>query len=106
MEIKEVCVGGFHKILSLSIDSGKTMEEHYSTSDAFIIVLKGKGELIFENKKVALDMDTTYLIPALKTHQLKVTEDLKAYLVLGPKGGINRKNSFSNPPTKNSYVIA
>lgn len=88
MDIREVCSGGYHKILKVNIAAGEVMQEHYSTSDAFIIVMNGKARLVFQNKQIDLAADSTFMIPGLKLHSLEVLEDLQAYFILGPKGGI------------------
>ncbi len=42
-----------------------------------------------ESKQVyILKAESTFLIPGLKPHTLKVSENLKGYLVLGPNGSI------------------
>lgn len=94
MEIVESYKGGYHKILKIAISAGQSMEEHYATTDAFIIVLEGKAKLIFKNRKIDLMAESVFLIPALKAHLLNVTEDLKAYLVLGSMGNIEPIKNF------------
>lgn len=88
MDIIETYTGGYHKILKINIPAGETMEEHYSTSDAFIIVFEGKAKLIFKNEEIELVSESVFLIPAIKPHSLKVIEDLRAYLVLDCTGSI------------------
>lgn len=65
MKIEEVCKGGYHTVLKAAIPAGEVMQEHYSTSDAFIIVLEGKARLVFVNKQIELKEGSAFLIPGL-----------------------------------------
>lgn len=88
MKMERICRGGYHTVLSADIPEGEAMQEHYSTSEALIIVLEGSAMLIFKDKQVHLSKGSVYLIPGLKVHSLEALEDLKIYLVLGTAGNI------------------
>ncbi len=88
MELEEICKGGFHKVLKAEIPAGGGMEEHYTTSDAFVVVVDGNAKLIFKDKQVDLCAGSAFLIPGLKPHSLIVSSDLKAFFTLAPMGKI------------------
>lgn len=84
MGIEEVCKGGYHKVLRARMPAGSSMEAHYATSDAFMVVVNGEAKLIFNDQEVALSAGSAFLIPGLKPHVLKVSQDLDAYFTLAP----------------------
>lgn len=90
MPIEEICSGGFHKVLKAEIPAGEGMEEHYTTSDAFVVVVDGSAKLIFKDKQVDLFAGSAFLIPGLKPHSLVVSKDLKAFFTLASTGKIKK----------------
>ena len=88
MEIKELHSGPQYKVLKAEISAGQRMPTHFATSDAFIVVVKGKAELIFSDREVLLEKDISFLIPANKLHTLQITEDFKAVIILEGNGRI------------------
>ena len=92
MSMKEICRGGFHKVLQARISAGECMEEHYATSDTFVVVINGRAKLIFQDLVVDLTAGSTFLIPGLKPHSLEVFQDLEAYFTLAPLGCIENVN--------------
>lgn len=88
MNVEEVWSGGYHRIFKAEIPAGEKMQEHYTTSDAFMVVVGGEARLIFKDKEVDLKEGSSFLIPGLKPHSLEASQDLKAFLTLAPMGNI------------------
>ncbi|HEY6082527.1 MAG TPA: cupin domain-containing protein [Chitinophagaceae bacterium] len=88
MEIKELHSGLQYRVLKAAIPAGQRMPTHFASSDAFIVVAKGKAELIFSDREVLLEKGISFLIPANKLHTLQVTEDFEAVIVLAGEGKI------------------
>ncbi len=88
MEIKELHSGRQYRVLKATIPAGQRMPTHFASSDAFIVVAKGKAELIFSDREILLEKDISFLIPANKLHTLQVTEDFEAVIVLAGDGKI------------------
>ena len=88
MEIKLIYENEFYKIMSVVLKKGESLPKHKATSDAFIIVKEGQGKIIFDDRVIVLDHESTQLIPANQTHTLDVLEDFKANIILGKDGDI------------------
>jgi quercetin dioxygenase-like cupin family protein len=89
MEMKQIYENEFYKIMNVSLKKGESLPKHKATSEAFIIVKEGRGKIIFDNREVVLEHDSTQLIPANDTHTLEVLEDFRASIILGKDGDIN-----------------
>jgi quercetin dioxygenase-like cupin family protein len=89
MELKKIYENEFYKIMNVSLTKGESLPKHKATSDAFVIVKQGKGKIIFDNREIPLQHDSTQLIPANETHTLEVMEDFRASIILGKDGDIN-----------------
>ncbi|MEO5592440.1 MAG: cupin domain-containing protein [Chitinophagaceae bacterium] len=88
MEIKKIFEGNSFKIVSVTLNKGESMPKHKATSDAFVIVKQGKGKIIFDDKEIELEQDSTQLIPANENHTLEVMEDFSACIVFPIEGEI------------------
>lgn len=86
--MKEIYAGAHFKVKDVALKSGEAMPEHKATSDAFVIVKKGNGRLIFSDSEVELRQGTTVLIPAHKPHRMEITEDFNASVVFEKDGEI------------------
>lgn len=82
MGIKEIYTGKDSKVLKADIPKGKRMPTHYATSEAFVMVTKGRSEIIFSDKELDLQEGSTVLIPKRKPHTLHIIADFEAYIVL------------------------
>jgi quercetin dioxygenase-like cupin family protein len=89
MEMKKIYENEFYKIMNVSLKKGEALPKHKATSAAFVIVKQGRGKIVFDNREVWLQHDSTELIPANETHTLEVLEDFRASIVLGKDGNIN-----------------
>lgn len=88
MEIKKVFEGNSFKIMNVTLNKGENIPKHKATSIAFIIVKKGNGKIIFDDKEIELKQDSTQLIPANENHTLEVMEDFSASIVFPIEGEI------------------
>jgi quercetin dioxygenase-like cupin family protein len=82
MGIEKVFAGGRYQVLKAELPAGGVMPEHYATSDAFVIIVKGKAEIIFENGKSEISGGGTFLIPEKRPHRLEIRENFEAYILL------------------------
>lgn len=82
MEMKEIHANAAYKILRVTLAKGEEMPRHYASSDAFLIVEKGKANVRLLKKEEVLAQGTTLHIPADEPHNLQVLEDFIAYVVL------------------------
>lgn len=89
MEMKEIHNNNRYKILSVTLSVGEEMPVHEATSDAFIILRKGKGKISFDDRQVELSAGETLLIKAHERHQLEVLEDFNSCIVLENDAKIN-----------------
>lgn len=89
MEMKEIHNNNRYKILSVTLSVGEEMPVHEATSDAFIILRKGKGKISFDDRQVELSAGETLLIKAHERHQLEVLEDFNSCIVLENAAKIN-----------------
>ncbi|WP_018614496.1 cupin domain-containing protein [Segetibacter koreensis] len=89
MEMKEVYKNDLYKILSVSLNVSEAMPLHYATSDAFIIVKKGKGRISFADRQVTLMQGESLLIKANETHKMEILEDFSANVILNAEARIN-----------------
>lgn len=88
MEIGLLHSSEHYKILKAEIPGGGRMPAHFATSEAFIVVISGRAEIIFSDQEVSLQAGSTFRIPARKPHTLNVIEDFKACIILAPAAGI------------------
>ena len=89
MEMKEIHNNNRYRILSVTLSVGEEMPVHEATSDAFIILRKGKGKISFDDRQVELSAGETLLIKAHERHQLEVLEDFSSCIVLENDAKIN-----------------
>lgn len=89
MEMKQLFSNSHYKILEVSLNKGELMPLHKATSDAFIIVKRGAGTIIFADREIELIQGATQLIPANEQHQLKINDDFNACIVLASPAEIN-----------------
>lgn len=88
MEMKEIHANGSFKVLRVALAEGEEMPRHYASSDAFLIVEKGKGKLLLPGREVMLEAGATLHIPANEPHSLQVLEDFSSFVVLSAEAKI------------------
>ncbi|HLR36828.1 MAG TPA: cupin domain-containing protein [Chitinophagaceae bacterium] len=101
MGIVEIFNGKESKVLKAVIPAGKRMPTHYASSEAFVMVTKGKGEIIFSNKEYQLKEGSTIEIPERKPHTLHIIEDFEAYIVLGSGASLEYVNHSAKMAMEN-----
>ena len=88
MEMKQLFSNSHYKVLEVSLNNGESMLLHKATSDAFIIVKKGAGKIIFVDREIQLMQGATQLIPANEQHQLTINDDFNACIILASQAEI------------------
>lgn len=88
MGMQTVLADKNHQVLKVEFPAGSVMPEHHASSDAFIILVKGKATVVFNDSKKDLTAGESFLIPERKKHRLEINEDFMAYVVLGPDAAI------------------
>ncbi|WP_242920175.1 cupin domain-containing protein [Pontibacter liquoris] len=92
MEMKEIHANAAYKVLKVTLAKGEKMPQHFASSDAFLILEKGKVKLQLPDKEVELVQGATWHIPAGLPHSLQVLEDFSAYVVLAGQAQIKFTN--------------
>ena len=88
MQINKIFENSSYKVMEANLSKGEIIPSHIATSEAFIIVKRGKGKIVFEKGTVELREDSTHLIPANQKHTLEVSEDFSACIIFENKGEI------------------
>ncbi|MCC7524741.1 MAG: cupin domain-containing protein [Chitinophagaceae bacterium] len=89
MEMKELHKNDQYKILGVSLQAGEAMPLHEASSDAFVILKKGRGRVSFSDRVVELNAGESLLIKAHEPHKLEVLEDFSSCIVLGSEAHID-----------------
>ncbi len=87
--MKEIHANAAYKVLKVELARGEKMPEHYASSDAFLLVQKGKIKLQLPDKEEVLEQGATRHIAASVPHSLQVLDDLSAFVVLSGEAEIN-----------------
>ena len=77
-----------YKVMQATLKAGDQMPNHYATSDAFIVVVKGRAKLLVNGTEIALIAGGHYSLPAMQAHPLQIEEDFEACIVLAAGGDI------------------
>ena len=78
----------YYKVVKLEFAAGEGLTNHSATTDAFVVVQKGKAEIIFKDRTVELIEGSHSSIPANEKHTLKVIEPFSACIIFGGLGKI------------------
>ncbi|MGB3345386.1 MAG: cupin [Aequorivita sp.] len=70
------------KILNIKAKRGMKMPMHHSTKEAVIVVLKGEATLKMPDVDHNLFDGTTFIIPEMVEHSLKVERDFFAFAIM------------------------
>ncbi|SRX55122.1 cupin domain-containing protein [Aequorivita sp. CIP111184] len=81
-EMTTLSVGEIFKTLNIIAKSGMEMPLHHSTKEAVIVVLKGEAVLKMQDKNHTLSSGTTFIIPAMVKHSLKINKDFHAIAIM------------------------
>ena len=74
--------GNLFKVLQVTGTGGMYMPEHYSSSEAVIVVQKGSAVLGLNGKEYALRQDRSFVIPAGEQHTLRLEESFQAIVIM------------------------
>ena len=66
----------------MCLAAGTDIDEHTSTRDGVVQVLKGKGTFTLFDKEIKMEPGVFIFMPADATHKLKADEDLAILLLL------------------------
>lgn len=93
MAMNQLFANDQYKVVKVAFNAGEGMTDHCATTDAFIIVQKGRAKIKFKENEVDLTEGSHFSIPANQQHSLEVTEAFAAHIVFGGAGKIE----FANP---------
>ncbi|MEP6793302.1 MAG: cupin [Saprospiraceae bacterium] len=85
--------GKEYKILRVTGAKGCQMPPHISTKEAIIIVYEGEALLKLGNKEIHLVVNEPFIIPALASHSLFITEDFAAHVIMSADSEIKFINN-------------
>ncbi|MBK5215010.1 MAG: cupin domain-containing protein [Flavobacteriaceae bacterium] len=74
--------GKMFKTLNITAKAGMEMPLHHSTKEAVIVVLKGEAVLKMPDGQHMLSRETTFIIPAMVEHSLKINSDFHAIAIM------------------------
>lgn len=80
--MEQLIINENYKILKVKFEAGKNMPRHFASSDAFIIPVKGRALIVFNDETVEVNTANPYSITAKKPHILKVIDNFEAYIVM------------------------
>lgn len=88
MSMNQLFSNEHYKVMKVEFQAGEGMTNHSATTDAFIIVQKGRAEVIFKDRTVKLTEGSCSSILANEEHTLNVIEPFSACIVFGGAGKI------------------
>lgn len=74
--------GQEYKVLHVTGAKGCQMPPHLSTKEAIIIVYEGEAILKLDSQEIHLIVNEPFIIPALASHSLFITEDFAAHVIM------------------------
>lgn len=74
--------GKEYKVLHVTGAKGCQMPPHLSTKEAIIIVYEGEAILKLDSQEIYLMVNEPFIIPALASHSLFITEDFAAHVIM------------------------
>lgn len=75
-------LGNTFKVLQVTGIAGMNMPEHISTKEAVIIVQKGTAILKMKGINHALKLNESFIVPAGEKHELQITENFQAIVIM------------------------
>ena len=83
MTFKQVYKNEQLRIFNLLLPKGELLPDHKTATEAFLIVIKGKAQISFSDRKEELFDGKALVIPANDTHNVEAYDDFIAYLIMG-----------------------
>jgi quercetin dioxygenase-like cupin family protein len=74
--------GKMLKTFNITAKAGMEMPLHHSTKEAVIVVLKGEAVIEMPDKQHTLSKDTSFIVPAMVQHSLKIITDFHAIAIM------------------------
>ena len=84
--------GKTFKTLNITAKAGMEMPLHHSTKEAVIVVLEGEAILKMPDGEHSLKEGTTFIIPAMIEHSLKIRTDFHAIAIMENTSAIEFKS--------------
>jgi len=81
-EMTPLTTGETFKTLNITAKAGMEMPLHHSTKEAVIVVLKGDAILKMPDGEHTLSQESTFIIPAMVEHSLKIKTDFHAIAIM------------------------
>lgn len=81
-EMSPLKLGNIFKVLQVTGNTGTNMPEHISTKEAVIIVQKGTAILKMKGIDHVLKLNESFIVPAGVKHELQITEDFQAIVIM------------------------
>ena len=75
-------LGNRFKVLQVTGSAGMNMPEHVSTKEAVIIIQKGQAILKLKGIDHVLELNKSFVVPAGQKHELQITEDFQAVVIM------------------------
>ena len=75
-------LGNTFKVLQVTGSAGMNMPEHVSTKEAVIIIQKGQAILKLKGIDHVLELNKSFVVPAGQKHELQITEDFQAVVIM------------------------
>lgn len=91
-EMTPLSKGEIFKTLNITAKAGMVMPLHHSTKEAVIVVLKGEAILKMPDGEHKLSQDSTFIIPAMVEHSLKINSDFHAIAIMENTSAIEFKS--------------
>lgn len=91
-EMTSLSNGEIFKTLNITAKAGMEMPLHHSTKEAVIVVLQGEAILKMPDGEYTLAKDTTFIIPAMAEHSLKINSDFHAIAIMENTSAIEFKS--------------
>ena len=86
-------LGNTFKVLQVTGSAGMNMPEHISTKEAVITVQKGTAILKMRGIDHVLKLNKSFIVPAGEKHELQITEDFQAVVIMESDSEIKFINS-------------
>jgi quercetin dioxygenase-like cupin family protein len=86
-------LGNTFKVLQVTGSAGMNMPEHVSTKEAVIIVQQGTAIIKLKGIDHVLELNKSFVVPAGQKHELKITEDFQAVVIMEKESEIKFTNN-------------
>lgn len=81
-EMTPLKVGSTFKVFQVTGSFGMSMPEHISTKEAVVIVQRGSAILKMKGVDHLLKLNDSFIVPAGVQHELQLTDDFQAVVIM------------------------